>query len=63
MGLEETKDLSQSGVDDLHSSLIKHDYRQNRLDSKLENAFSSKDSICCGRDMHKFNPRMRVSEK
>ena len=63
MALEETKYLIQSSVDDLHDSLIKHKYRLNRLDTKLENAFSSKASISCGRDMHKFNPRMRVSQK
>lgn len=63
MGLEETKYLSQTSFDELHGSLIKHENTLNRLDTKLENEFSSKDSISSGRDMHKFNPRMGVSQE
>jgi hypothetical protein len=37
--LEESKDLSQFSLDELQASLINHEYRVNRSNMSLENAF------------------------
>ena len=59
VALEETKDFSQFSIDELHASLINHEYRLNRSNTSLENAFSSQAFITRGRGQRRFGSRSR----
>eukprot|EP00253_Pinus_taeda_P018707 PITA_18707 len=58
--IEETKDLSNVSVDELHVSLITHEQRLSRNEnSSLEQAFKTQMSFGRGRDQGKGNKRRR----
>lgn len=58
--IEETKDLSQFSVDELHASLISHEHRLSRTaNTSLEHAFKSQVSISHGRGRGRSNFRGR----
>lgn len=59
IAIEETKDLTQLTMDELHASLINHEYRMNKSHTSIENAFSSQASISRGKGRGRFTPRGR----
>ena len=60
VAIEETKDLSQFSVDELHASLMSHDQRLNiATNSSLEHAFKTQMSFGQGRGRGRSNYRGR----
>ncbi|XP_057826189.1 uncharacterized protein LOC131037941 [Cryptomeria japonica] len=60
VAIEETKNISQFSVDELHASLISHEHRLSRsTNSNLEHAFKTQVSISHGRGRGRTNFRGR----
>jgi hypothetical protein len=55
--LEENKDMSHFGLDELQASLINHEHRLNRSNMSLENEFFTQSSIIHGRRRGRDNSR------